>query len=410
MWVPVANSFLGSKPQFLPNTRRLEEIRSASEDENAALRATVAELQTRTAATNRGEVSAKLVLGVSPTEDDGGDNDDDAYRLRWNKLEYARHREQQSRKRYQIVSAKEWESLALGLEETCPERFHFHPTKWGKFPDGTDNIEVGGFDPYNVIAGERVIFLASFHNNDVTLSQFQVMVMLLQSFIEELVVVLPFYPVGTMERTVKEGQVATANTYAQMFSNLPSCGRPTRLIIYDLHTLQNRFYLHGNVIGSLKTTVPLLFPALERRGVDCVAFPDDGAAKRFSSMFEPLGLEVITCGKTRDGEARAVVIQDGDPEGRHVVIVDDLVQTGGTLYECGLALKARGAKSVSAFVAHGVFPEEAWRRFAKGGDRAVFERFWVTNSIPTSTNALPTGDVFEVLDIMTQVLHDLDHH
>jgi hypothetical protein len=52
--------------------------------------------------------------------------------------------------------------------------------------------------------------------------------------------VLPFYPVGTMERVIKEGQVATANTYAQMFSNLPNCGKPTRLIVYDLHTLQNR--------------------------------------------------------------------------------------------------------------------------------------------------------------------------
>jgi hypothetical protein len=48
---------------------------------------------------------------------------------------------------------------------------------------------------------------------------------------------------GTMERVVKEGQVATAATYAHMFSSLPSCGRPTRLMVYDLHTLQNRFYL-----------------------------------------------------------------------------------------------------------------------------------------------------------------------
>ena len=47
-------------------------------------------------------------------------------------------------------------------------------SRWNKFPDGTDNIEVGGFTPFNVIAGERVLFLASFHNNDVTLSQFQV--------------------------------------------------------------------------------------------------------------------------------------------------------------------------------------------------------------------------------------------
>mmetsp|Transcript_48693 Transcript_48693/g.136986 ORF Transcript_48693/g.136986 Transcript_48693/m.136986 type:complete len:111 (-) Transcript_48693:1166-1498(-) len=84
------------------------------------------------------------------------------------------------------------------------------------------------------------------------------------SFVKELVVVLPYYPVGTMERTVKEGQVATANTYAQMFSNLPSCGKPTRLLIYDLHTLQNRFYLHGNVIGSLKTTIPLLLPEIQK--------------------------------------------------------------------------------------------------------------------------------------------------
>jgi hypothetical protein len=51
---------------------------------------------------------------------------------------------------------------------------------------------------------------------------------------------------------------------------------------------------------------------------------------------------------------------------------------------------------VSAFVAHGVFPKEAWKRFARGGDRNVFDKFWLTNSIPTITSALPKDDVFEV--------------
>ena len=106
-----------------------------------------------------------------------------------------------------------------------------------------DNIEIGGFTPQNLVSGEHVLFLASFHNNDVTLSQFQVMITLLLSFIESMTVVLPYSPVGTMERVVREGQVATAATYAHMFSSLPSCGRPTRLMVYDLHTLQNRFYL-----------------------------------------------------------------------------------------------------------------------------------------------------------------------
>ena len=133
-----------------------------------------------------------------------------------------------------------------------------------------DNIEIGGFTPHNLVSGEHVLFLASFHSNDVTLSQFQVMITLLLSFIESMTVVLPYSPVGkfkenrrkvnsiaifslmrskhtaalgTMERVVREGQVATAATYAHMFSSLPSCGRPTRLMVYDLHTLQNRFYL-----------------------------------------------------------------------------------------------------------------------------------------------------------------------
>jgi len=130
--------------------------------------------------------------------------------------------------KYQIIAAPAMESLAANIESKYPKRFKLHKTSWKKFPDGTDQIEVGGFQPVNRISGQNVIMLCSFHNNDVTLSQFSVMVTLLQSFVESLTIILPFYPVGTMERVTREGEVATANTYAQMFSNLPSCGRPSR--------------------------------------------------------------------------------------------------------------------------------------------------------------------------------------
>ena len=117
--------------------------------------------------------------------------------------------------RYQIIAAEACEPLARRMAEKYPDRFSFHHTTWAKFPDGTDNIEIGGFsNRRNVISGEKVLFLASFHSNDTTLSQFQVMIYLLQSFIESLTVVLPFSPVGTMERVTQEGQVATAATYA----------------------------------------------------------------------------------------------------------------------------------------------------------------------------------------------------
>ncbi|CAM9366047.1 unnamed protein product [Choristocarpus tenellus] len=127
-------------------------------------------------------------------------------------------------------------------------------------------------------------------------------------------------------------------------------------------------------------------------------------------MFEGMGFHTVICGKVRDGDNRRITIQDGEPEGRRIIIVDDLVQTGGTLYECGVALKEAGAATVHAFVAHGVFPKKAWKRFAKGGDRCVFEKFWLTNSIPTTTDILPKDDVYVVLDLVDKIKMDLDLH
>ena len=150
---------------------------------------------------------------------------------------------------------------------------------------------------------------------------------------------------------------------------------------------------------------------IKETNIDCVAFPDDGAAKRFSAMLQDMDLEIIVCGKTRgEGDERNVVIQDGNADGRHIVIVDDLVQTGGTLYESGKVLKEAGAASVNAFVTHAVFPNDSWKLFNKGGERACFDKFWVTNSIPTVTYKLPTEDgIFEVLDLTGLIINDLDH-
>ena len=143
-----------------------------------------------------------------------------------------------------------------------------------------------------------------------------------------------------------------------------------------------------------------------RSNIDCVAFPDDGAEKRFGYLFKKAfpEMEMVTCGKKRDSgdpSKRLVVVKEGNCEGKHVVIVDDMIQTGGTLYECGRVLKAdMGAASVSAFCTHGIFPNESWRRFATvphnacreasaAGDRAIFEKIWLTNSNPTVVSQLP---------------------
>jgi len=100
--------------------------------------------------------------------------------------------QQYKEKRYVVFAAEASKDMALRLAEVRPDRFRFFPISWAKFPDGTDDITIEGFHPVNELAGEHVLFFASFHNNDVTLSQFSVMIVLLQSFIESLTIVLPF--------------------------------------------------------------------------------------------------------------------------------------------------------------------------------------------------------------------------
>merc|ERR1712048_278805 len=311
------------------------------------------------------------------------------------------------------------EEPARKLQGMAPKRFTYFETRWAKFADsGLDDIEVGGFSPVNYIRDSHVLFFADFHCNDAILSQFHALVSLCESFIASLTILLPYYPHGTKERKMSEGEVATANTIGRMLSSLPSVGRPTRVMIYDLHTLQNRFYLHTNAIASLHSTVPLLLRAMAAEQPDevagkitAIAFPDDGAHKRFGKPFSDKGFPTITCGKIREGETRIVRITEGDAVGHHVLIVDDLTRSGGTLAECGRVLLQSGAKGVSAFVAHAAFPSSVPQRFCrndgKTGDYGIFRRFYTTNSNPTVTAKLPRNDVFRVLDLLPQVLEDL---
>lgn len=193
------------------------------------------------------------------------------------------------------------------------------------------------------------------------------------------------------------GVIATADVDAHFFSKMPAIqGGPIKLIIYDLHTLQNRFYFRDSTLAKLVSAVPLLKAELEKlKDHHAIAFPDEGAQKRFAKFFGDI--QPIVCGKVRTPDnQRIVTITDGDAKGKHVVIVDDLCQTGGTLIACRDALLAQGATSVSAYCTHAIFPKESWKKFTESD---VFATFWITNSCPIMAKLLQGKKPFKVLDI-----------
>jgi len=137
-----------------------------------------------------------------------------------------------------------------------------------------------------------------------------------------------------------------------------------------------------------------------------VAFPDEGAQKRFGKSF--VGFEQVICTKIREGDKRIVSVKEGEIQGRHVFIVDDLVKTGGTLIEAKNALYRLGAAKVSAFVTHPVFPMDSWKRFTepKSGDKP-FEVFYTTNSCPETAALIKGKKPFEILSLAESISYNM---
>lgn len=272
---------------------------------------------------------------------------------------------------------------------------------WRTFADGFPNLFISNA---HGIRGQHVAFLASFSSPGVIFEQLSVIYALPRMFVSSFTLVLPFFPTGSFERMEDEGDVATAFTLARILSNIPiSRGGPTSLVIFDIHALQERFYFGDNVLPCFESGMPMLKSRLQQLPDSdniTIAFPDDGAWKRFHKQLQHFPM--IICTKVREGDQRIVRLKEGNPKGRHVVIVDDLVQSGGTLIECQKVLADNGAAKVSAYVTHGIFPNRSWERFnhdTGGSPDKGMTYFWITDSCPLTVKEVKNIRPFEVLSL-----------
>ncbi len=289
-----------------------------------------------------------------------------------------------------LLACPQMEALAARIA-AAHDHIETVPIRWDAFADGFPNVRIENIER---IRNHHLAFLAAFDTPGDIFTQLSAIYEIPRYAVRSFKIVLPYYPTGTMERVDRDGQIATAATLAKMISGVPmTLAGPTQVIIFDIHALQERFYFSDQVIPRLESGVPLLRDRLKTFNNLAIAFPDEGAWKRFGRWFEEYPL--IVCHKVREGNRRRISIREGNPAGRHVVIVDDLAMSGGTLLECQRALTERQAAAVSAYVTHGVFPQAAWQPFLTAG----FEFFWLTDSVPQTAADLQSHPPFEILSL-----------
>jgi len=284
--------------------------------------------------------------------------------------------------------------------------------QWDRFEDGFPNLMINSIE---IIRSRHCVVLVDFFHLEKIFEQLSVIFALPRYFIKSLTIVLPYFPTGTMERIDEEGQIATAMTLARLLSATPPTSYgPSRVVIYDIHALQERFYFGDNVVPILSSAIPVFVEQLTfQHSLEkiAIAFPDEGAWKRFHKHF--VNMDYIICTKVRDGDKRIVTVGEGKEfcSERHVFIVDDLIKTGGTIIECNRALRKFGATHVSAFVTHAIFPGGSWKKFTEPKESdPKFDIFYLTNSCPIMANQLRDIAPFKVLELAPSIVTLLASH
>lgn len=249
-------------------------------------------------------------------------------------------------------------------------------TKLGKVI--TSTYSDGEFQPSfeESVRGSRVFIIGSTHPGSDHLMEMLLMLdAAKRASARHITAVLPYFGWARQDRKDKP-RVPIA---AKMVASILETAGATRIITMDLHADQIQGFFEKPVDHLFASTIFL--PHLRKLALDnlTIASPDMGGSKRAYAYSKALESDVVICYKQR---AKANVISHmeliGNVEGKNVVLVDDMVDTAGTLTKAADIMMERGAKSVRAICTHPVLSGEAYERI----ENSKLQELIVTDSIP----------------------------
>lgn len=215
------------------------------------------------------------------------------------------------------------------------------------------------------------------------------------------IAVMPYFGWARQDRKDKP----RVSIGAKLVANILHAAGCDRVMTCDLHAdqIQGFFDFPVDHIYASNIFLPYL-RGLEIENV-AIAAPDMGGAKRANAYARYLQCPVIICHKSRE---RANVVGSitaiGDVAGKNVIIVDDMIDTAGTLTKAANVLKEMGALSVRACATHAVFSGSAYERIAE----SALEEVIVTDTIPLSEDPSKDKSKITVLSVADTFANIID--
>jgi ribose-phosphate pyrophosphokinase len=215
-------------------------------------------------------------------------------------------------------------------------------------------------------------------------------------------VVIPYFGYARQDRKDKP-RVSIA---AKLIANILTAAGANRIMTCDLHADQIQGFF--DIPVDHMDGAYIFVPYLKSLGLTNIMFasPDVGGIKRARSFAKFFDAELAVCDKHRK-EANKVESMRliGEVDGKDVVLVDDLVDTAGTICKAAGLLKEKGAKSVRAVCTHGVLSGNAYENI----EASVLEEIVVSDTIPLKHES-PKIKVLTVSDLFAKAIRKIHDH
>jgi ribose-phosphate pyrophosphokinase len=249
----------------------------------------------------------------------------------------------------------------------------------GRFSDGEIQVEI-----QENVRGKNVVVIQSTcaPTND-NLMELMIMIdALKRASASRITAVIPYFGYARQDRRPRSARVAiSARIVANM---LQSVAGIERVLTMDLHADQIQGFFDIPVDNIYASPVLLADLQAQKSKDLIIVSPDIGGVVRARAMAKQLGCDLAIIDKRRPkANVSEVMHLIGEVEGRHCVIMDDIIDTGGTLCKAAEALKERGAKGVTAYCTHAVLSGGAVARIAA----SQLDELVVTDTIPLTDEA-----------------------
>jgi ribose-phosphate pyrophosphokinase len=249
----------------------------------------------------------------------------------------------------------------------------------GTFSDGEVNVEIGE----NVRGCDCFVLQSTCAPANTHLMELLITIdALRRSSARRITAVIPYYGYARQDRKVRPRLPISAKLVADLISTAST----DRLLCIDLHAGQIQGFFNIPVDNLFATPVLLEAINARHRGEALtIISPDAGGVERSRAYAKRLNASLAIIDKRREAANVAEVMNIvGDVKGRTCIVVDDIVDTAGTLTEAARALKDAGAASISAAITHPVLSGPAIKRIVE----SPLEELVVTDTIPLRQDAV----------------------